>query len=281
MKKTNMIWSLQFIKKCSFLILLLAFACSKSDRDEDRTTHTSVSLALSESIIFDAFKITLAAAENSKGISDNGSNTTSLFGCDAITKDTVSSPKKLNISFNGGACLLDVGRQGTIKCLVNGKINQVNGNYSASFSNYYLNGKNITGTLSVTYKGINTKTNYPLYALTATDIYLTDTAKNNTLKFNGSFSIDWTSGGSTISDVSDDIFEVTGNSNGRTLQGNLYTSKIKTAVHSLGNCFYPAVGLEEVKPENLIARELQYPSTCGDHATVFKNGEEIEIGMLR
>lgn len=259
----------------TFLVLsvLLLNSCKDSDRDDDKTTTTSRDYAMMQSMVMDIIKLTHQAALSSQGISaTNLTTATSVFGCDTLLVDTISSPMTLTIVFD--SCLTNgILRTGQIKVSFSAKYDIPGTSASIEFVDYAHNNMSVSGNLALINSGIvNGK---PTYSLTANAFKVEEGNKNRNVFWNANQTITQTAG-ETTADFADDSFKIIGISNGRAFAGNAFTTTTDSLTY-LGNCNWIEKGIATVSPENLAVRIVDFGSTCDNKAWASFFGNKTEI----
>ncbi|PKP46768.1 MAG: hypothetical protein CVT95_06560 [Bacteroidetes bacterium HGW-Bacteroidetes-12] len=261
----------------SFLVLsfIVFFSCKKSDRDEDKTTSTSQDYAMVQSIALDLFKIVHQAALSSAGISANNlTTTTSIFGCDTLIVDTLSSPMSISIKFTNCSSNGAV-RNGIINATFSSKYDVSGTNTILHFNNYSHNEMPVSGEITIFNNGlVNGK---PMYGFTSNGFKIDTGKKNRNLFWNANQSFTQYLG-ETTADFTDDSFKIIGISNGRAFAGNTFTTNTDSLFY-LGNCNWISTGIATVRPENLAIRKLDFGSTCDNKAVVTLFGQQYEIAF--
>jgi len=259
----------------SFLLIsfLAQYSCRKSDRDDDKTTNTSQDYAMVQSMALNVNKIIHQAALSSQGISANNLTTaTTIFGCDTLIVDTVSSPMSIIVQFTD-CSVSGIVRNGKIKATFSSKYDMAGANVNISFIDYTHNGMPVSGAIKVVNTGINNGN--PTYNFSTNELKVEEGWKNRAIYWNANQSLTQTSG-ETTADFLDDSYTVTGISNGRTYAGNAFTTNTE-GLNFLGNCNWVSSGIATVSPANLAVRTLDFGSGCDNNAvvTLFEKQHEI------
>lgn len=260
----------------SFLFLsLLISSCSKSIRDKD-TDLTSVEDQLkAEAAINDVFTIVDNIIKTESGF--YRSSGFSIPACAIVTKDTTSSPKRLQIDFGSSNCLSDnKNRRGKIIALFYGKFKYAGSKIEISFDNYYLNDYPLSGFLTIYNKGENTHNHY-VYSVTSKDMGLG--SDKGTIYYDISQSYEWSSGDTTIT-VSDDVYYLKGSGKGISSRGGTFTCEITDSLKLANSCANITSGNLTHTPGNLSKRKLNYGSdNCDATVSISFNGldKEAEI----
>jgi len=252
-----------------FLVIIIATSvlfvgCKKSDRDEDTSINSSEDYALSTGLVYDVFKIIHQASNTSTGIvSTTSLDTTTVFGCDTIIVDAVSSPKTVQINFDGDCTSSNVKRNGTIDVSYNGYYDTPGTVTTVSLYNYAYNDLNfISGTMSYQYTGLTN--NFPTYSITLTDIKIQNNY-NQKIFYNASYILNIIEGESTPL-FDDDRYIIKGSMTGRAFKGNAFNAQIIDSLSLYGNCNWVCSGNVLVKPESKNTRTLNFGGGGCDNA---------------
>lgn len=260
-----------------FWLLFSLFACRKSDRDLDKTLNSVEDNSLAESYFSHVFKLVDAAAKFNKGISSNTLQTdTTLFGCDQISVDTLSFPKKLSIHFSSSCSGNSMIHSGKITAKVYGKYNESGTKTEIAFSNFKLNGRFIGGTITITNNGLLDNGNQ-WYSFEVSNGSVSEDKSQLTWQCKRK----WEMGAGQASvAVLDDVYRVTGTAEGRAFKGNAFKVEITEALEIINDCVHITKGKCDVKPETLHTRRIDYGAgNCDAKAQVIINGEEYEVNL--
>lgn len=267
------------MKKIGYFLLMFIFlgnsSCRKSDRDDDKTTNTSQDYAMVQSMAMDVFKIIHQAALSSQGISANNLTTaTTIFGCDTLIVDTISSPMNIIVQFTDCSAS-GIVRNGKIKATFSSKYDIAGANVNISFIDYAHNTMPVSGAIKIVNTGINNGS--PTYSFSTNEFKVEEGWKNRAVYWNANQSLTQTSG-ETTADFSDDSYTVKGISNGRTFAGNTFTTNTE-GLNFSGNCNWVSSGIATVSPENLALRTLDFGLGCDNNAVVTFFGKQHEIAF--
>lgn len=262
----------------TILVISLAIfflGCRDSDRDKDTSTNSCADFGAGQSFSLDVFKLVHQAALSSKGITNTYlANTGTLFGCDTIIVDTVSSPMTLTLQFNAGCTSGGNTREGEIVAAFSGKYDNLGTQVNINFNNYSFNGHPITGTQRYAFNGVlNTN---PTYGVTTTAMEIRDTTDNRILFFSCNQTLAVTSG-ETTAVFSDDTYNVSGSATGRAYAGNDFTALIDENLIHRGSCTWVSAGTVTVSPENKQPRDFDFGSSCDNKGTARIYGLVYEV----
>ncbi len=267
------------MRKLGYFLLLFIIignlSCKKSDRDDDKTTTTSQDYAMVQSMAMDVFKIIHQAALSSQGISAiNLTTATTIFGCDTLIVDTISSPMNIIVQFTD--CSANgIVRKGKIKATFSSKYDVLGTNTSITFDGYYHNEMPVSGVITVFNNGVvNGK---PWYGFSSNGFKVEQNFKNRNVFWNVNQTLFQTAG-ETTADFMDDSFKIIGISNGRAFAGNAFTTNTDSLQYT-GNCNWIESGNATVSPENLAVRILNFGSGCDNKAVVALFGQQYNIAF--
>lgn len=272
------------MKKMSLVIVIipltigmLFLSCKKSDRDSDTTTYTSEDVAFATNLFYTVFKTVHQAANYSQGIvSSTSINSTTVFNCDTITVDTLSSPKLLNINFNTNCTSGGIVRNGSLTASINGYYDSPGAVTTISVNNFTYNDVTVfSGTISYQYLGLIES--YPAYSITFNELKIVN-KYNQKIFFSGNHQLQIIIGDSTP-EISDDIYSISGSNTGMAFKGNSFSSQITTKLNLSGNCNWISSGIVTVVPNNKPSRILNFGNGCDNKITVsvYENNYELEI----
>ena len=91
---------------------------------------------------------------------------------------------------------------------------------------------------------------------------------------------EWTGGVGSAKNPDDDVWMVTGSGSGRTSKGNPFTSTIVQPLEVEWDCNWITSGLQEVSPNNLALRRIDYGSSCDDMMDVTINATTQTVTIL-
>ncbi|MDP1746710.1 MAG: hypothetical protein Q8L90_14140 [Bacteroidota bacterium] len=261
------------------------FTACKKEKDEPADTDTTGAAdnALAESSFNDASNISdQAAAGNltSYLAANNGSDERGLLSaCATITHDTTTSPRTIIVDFGTTNCLCSDGRyrKGIINISYSGHYKDSASTHTITFTNFFVNDNQVTGSHSVTNNGHNNNGH-----LTFT-IAVTGTI----IKANSGGVISWTSNrvrewseGESTAIWSDDVYLITGTASGSHSNGNSFTATITSALKIKMNCHNIVSGGLDLTPSGKPTRSIDWGNgTCDNQATVTINGHVYNITL--
>lgn len=255
-----------------FLIVGISFmSCRKNDNAEDTDMNSSEDMALSENSFDQIFK------EVDENAMEFGLKKTYPI----VTIDTSANSKTMSIDYGSVNFLCKDGnyRRGKIMVNWNGKYREENTQINISFDSFYQNDNKIEGTKTITNMGRNT-----LNQLTfniSVDAKITNT-NNETISWKSTRIRTWINGENTPSRL-DDIYTITGESNGINRNGFTFTAKIVSPLTINLSCEWRIVsGILEFTPQNKATRTINYGTgACDRLATVTVKDKTYTITMRR
>ncbi len=269
------------IKLLIGISLVLSFivftsSCNKEEvKDPDNTTFSS-SDALAESLFDNVTNIANEAYERGAGGLKSTDEGYFLSGCATVTLDTAASPKVLTIDFGDENCLCQDGRYRRGKILVSftGRYWWPNTVITYGFDNYFVNDNQVDGTKVVTNMGFNDNghLSWDIQVLGIINL-----ANGGTLTWNASKEREWIAGFDTWNPL-DDIYLITGTSEGIRPSGETWTRVIVNPLQVNIGCRWIVSGTMEITPEGLPTRFFDWGNgECDNIATVLVNGVTYTI----
>jgi hypothetical protein len=142
--------------------------------------------------------------------------------------------------------------------------------------NYTVNGNTISGYRRVTNTGPNAS-NQPTFQIEVNGtIVLAD--GGGTITWTANRTRTWLEGFNTPLIFNDDVFSVSGGSNGTKASGNTWTNVINTPLVHKRSCHQIVSGTMTVTPSNKPVRSIDFGNgTCDNQATVTINGNTYTI----
>ncbi|XZF16674.1 hypothetical protein ACTHGU_11100 [Chitinophagaceae bacterium MMS25-I14] len=222
-----------------------------------------------------------------QSIADEASNTGSvadlrvapsiLSGCATVTRDTVSVPHKVTIDFGSANCLCrdGINRRGQIIVSYSGHYKDSGSMHSITFSNYFVDDNQVTGTKTVQNMGTNAS-GQPYFNISVNGSIIL--ANNNGTISNTSTRVrTWTQGYNTAA-WNDDVYSVTGSGSITRANGNVFTMSITSPLIIALNCRWIEQGTLQITPPNGNIRTLDYGNgICDAMATYTVNGHTYNV----
>ncbi|MCX6292413.1 MAG: hypothetical protein NT126_11720 [Bacteroidetes bacterium] len=194
-----------------------------------------------------------------------------ILGCATVNRDTVN--QVVTIDFGTG-CTGNDGRTRSGQII----IHYSGGTYFTpgfqrivTFNNYFVNNRHIEGTRTITNNG-NNAAGHLNWTVDAQNMRVT--RPNGTYHtWNSLRTREMIAGDTLLFHPADDVYSITGSSNGSNSNGNTCSAVITTALIKRGNCHWIVSGTVDITPSNRPVRTLDFGSgNCDDLATVTKNG---------
>lgn len=258
-------------------------ACKRDKTNDVPTTDNSITeetgyaddQAKTDQIFDETERFSDQAAEIGN-VQLKGGNIT-LSGCATVTRDTVSVPHTITISFGSTYCLCADGRyrKGDIVISYSGHYRDSGYTHAIGFNNYWVDSNHVYGSKTVTNMGHNSAGHS--YFHIVLDGHIID-ALGDTISHTATRTRIWVAGEST-SQISDDAYEITGSGTLVRASGKSYAINITSPLHTAMNCNWIESGTVSITPQGASsARVLDYGNgNCDDHATITVNGHTKNI----
>jgi hypothetical protein len=204
-----------------------------------------------------------------------------LSGCASVTHDTVSTPHKLTIDFGTSNCLCADGnyRRGQIIVTYTGKYRDANHQHDITFSNYFVNDNQVTGTKTVT-RVADDAAGHPVYNISINGQIILANG-GGTISASSTRTRTWVNGYNTAM-WNDDEYDITGNGTVTRASGKTFTYTVTTPLHVALNCRWIESGVVEITPQGGATRTLDYGNgTCDAQANFTVNGKTYSISLNR
>ncbi len=273
------------MKKLFFLfpfltgIIFFFASCSKTSTSD--TSFTAVQDdAYAESIFDNVTNMTDEAYDLSNVRFKSTENRIFLSSCATVTLDTTVYPRVLTIDFGDTNCLCNDGRYRRGKILVSftGRYRKPGTVITTTFDNYYVNDNQVEGTKVVTNNGFNDKGNMS-WTITVNAI-ITLANGEGTISWKSQRTREWTEGYATRRDRWDNVFMITGKSEGQRANGLKWSRVITKPLEIKLACRFIVSGTMEIKVEGKPTRTLDFGNgECDNLATVTVNGETKTIHL--
>lgn len=266
----------------------VCFTACKKDKDEtpeivDSDTGGAAENALAEGAFNDAGNISDQAAAGgltSYLSANNGSDERGLLSnCATITHDTTVSPRTISVDFGTANCLCNDGRyrRGIINVSYTGHYRDSASTHTVTFTNYFVNDNQVTGSHSVTNNGHNNN-GHLTFTIAVTGSIIKPN-NGGTISWTSNRVREWTEGESTAI-WSDDVYLITGTASGSHSNGNSYTATITSALKIKLNCHWIVSGGLDLVPSGKPTRSIDWGTgACDDQATVTINSHVYTITL--
>lgn len=253
--------ALSIIAFITVSVMLINYSCKKDDNSNPEETkqdttkvinnqNTAKNALVATSIYNDVITDVVMSCDTA-----TATNKTSCPSVSLTPSGLSNYPKTLTIDFGTSCTLNNHTYSGSITASLSGRIREIGTTVSISFNNLKVDTISVGGTISLTVDNFSTLN---------TQITLTEVISNGALTFpsggitlNTNQTVKWTI--NTLSDYSDDIFEVLdGNSSATGTDGKTFTSEVKETVVIITSCTKP----EPVDGKmDITSPEYNYPAT--------------------
>jgi len=270
------------------LLLAAAFSlvlnsCNKKD-DIDNDTASAKNESTAEKTFNEVNDIADQAAKNGNlsGFKIEGSDGILASDCAIITIDTSSSvsaanPDTVIIDFGTG-CVGNDGKNRTGKIIVSatGRYRDVGTIITITPVNYTVNGNAVSGFRRVTNAGPNAS-NQPTFQIEVNGTIVLANG-GGTINWTANRTRTWLEGFNTPGIFNDDVFSVTGGSNGTKVSGATWTSVINTPLVHKRICRQIVSGTMTVTPSDKPVRSIDFGNgDCDNQVSVTINGNTYTI----
>lgn len=189
-------------------------------------------------------------------------------------------PKTMTIYYGTTNTTCDDGknRRGEIIAVFSGRYQDSLTTVDISFNDYFEDDVEIKGNITFNNKGTNANGNLH-YGFSIQNGLIND-RDTIRIEWAATRTWEWEGGFSSAKDPDDDSWMITGSSSGRTTKGNAFTSTIIQPLNVEWDCNYPTTGLQEVAPNNLALRRIDYGSGCDNLMDVTINATTQNISIL-
>jgi PBP1b-binding outer membrane lipoprotein LpoB len=199
--------------------------------------------------------------------------------CATITRDTISTPRRVTIDFGAANCLCTDGknRRGKVIVSYTGRYKDAGTVINIGFDNYFVNDNQVTGTKTVTNQGRNASGNL-VWAINV---------NGQVILANNGGTISWTSqrsremvAGENTPAWSDDVYRISGNGSITSSNGKSCTFNITTPLRKEIGCKWFVSGIVDITPGGKATRTLNFgTSGCDNQATVTILGSTFNITL--
>lgn len=281
MKKMSTLMKSILMLGTLFTSLILFQACDSND-DENITLSSDEELDIvensndAENTIDEDLQVMSLEQTTSSGGRIAGET------CAVVTKDETA--KTITIDFGDG-CVGPYGRERSGKIIITygGTFDDDMANRVITFEDYYVNNKNITGTVAL--RDINRNDDGNLTATRELVDYAIHFPDGNSFTLNGSTTREWLEGeGDSI--ITNDVFRITGAYEGVSTRGRTFSHEIVEPIIADFNCrasggFLRVAGVREMrisKVDRERVRTIDYgDGECDNEITVTINGKVFTI----
>ena len=260
MKKSKLILSLGTIAITASVLLFTA-ACHKSTSalsSDDNGGYASDNVKMEQNSNDVISMADVAAATNSgSSLRTTSTTATTLGGCATVTNDTTATPHVLTIDFGTTDCTCADGKIRRGKIIVNytGHYKDSGSTHTITYSNYFVQDNQLTGSKTVTNMGTNTSGNV-YYNVTVNDTLNLGTG-NGEIVWTGNRTRTWLTGYGTT-ERTDDSYLISGTTSLTRANGKTFTMTITTPLQIAYNCAWIEAGVIAVTGPGGITRTLNY-----------------------
>lgn len=259
----------------SIYFILSINSCRKADRDDDNETQSAADNGNAQQIFNDIFKQVAYYAD-----------TNSIFklaataSCDTSWVTGTTFPETLTIKYDtitGCTDAAGIIHKGKVNAVFTKKLTDSLSVTTISFKDFYRNNYKITGTQTITNKGIiggkpNFSVNISNGLITAPD--------GKTITWNAQLTYKLIAG-DTTNTFSDDVFAITGTSNGVGIKGTSFSGTITNALRFELSCNYITSGTLTISPGTLDTRIVDFGGgACDNSCTIKLTGKTYTITTL-
>lgn len=259
-------------------VTLIYTGCKKNDATSNQT-DSDVTYANDDALAEGAFgEVKDIVDEAMTGqLKSTTSDTIFMGPCVVVTIDTLAFPHTITVDFGPDNCLCNDGRfrRGKILTHYTGFYWQVGTVITHTFDDYFVNNHQLLGTKIVTNQGLN-GAGHPTWSIHV-DGQIIKPNNGGTITWVADRVREWSEGFGTIP-WWDDVYLITGTTNGIRANGQAYTTTILEAIQKALNCYWIEAGVVRIEPEGHPVRILNYgDGTCDNVATVTINGNTFII----
>lgn len=260
------------------LLTSLLTSCGRGERNEDT--------------LFDQFLEADAGNEQLTQFEDDGAEAAldsrvadsevagllSSGGCATVTRDTLSTPRRITIDFGAVNCLCRDGRyrRGMVYVDYTGQRGVPGSTATLSFNGYFVNDRGISGSRTISFDsspGGNPQ------RTTTYNITVTPPNQSGSYNRQGQRVREKIAGDGTSS-LLDDVYLMTGSGSGSRTGGLIYSHSIVTPLRREGSCAWIVSGSIQFSRNNRFTRTLDFGNgTCDDQAIVSNGSRTRNITL--
>ena len=239
------------ILACLFLLV----SCDKEAADWTYSTDDTMA------------DLSFADIYNTMSGEDDANNT--LRACANLTLSGTTFPITVTADFTSSTgCGDGRVRSGTLTAVYSGRWNDPGTTVTITTTDYTIDGYMVEGTNIIS--NTSTGSGNPSFTSEIQNGKVT-TPNGDIILREATRNYEWTAGSSTPLDLSDDVWQLTGDAAGTTSTGRDYTAQITTPVIKAVSCKWIQQGVIEITPSasGSVARTVDYgPNVCDNVATV-------------
>lgn len=285
MSKTKNLLSLLTIGIAVSAMTMMS-GCRKENNNlsdnKDDFSSSAADLGQTENIYSDVDNMVAQASTSTTGGIDQRTGAPAedlqfnFTGCALVTRDTVNHT--LTIDFGSG-CTGHDGRLRSGKVIVTysgGGYFTPGASWVITFDNYFVNGRHVEGTRSVTNNGFNTSGNMN-WSINAVNMKVTR-PDGSWRTWNSQRTREMIQGyGDSL--YVNDIYKVNGTANSTNNSGDVFSAVISDLIRD-NSCYWITSGTIAITPASGIVRTIDFGNgSCDDLATVTKNGNTVTFHL--
>jgi len=283
------------INKLSLTLLALALlpaflSCEKNDDDEKKQKIDSelLTAASDEALASTLFDDAGDQADDAHSEEDNERKAgTPTEDCACVSVEVTNSTqdnyqRQISIDFENGCICKGRTRKGKIIVHINGRYRDSGTKKMITFEDYHVDGYQIEGSKTVENMGYNADSK--LYFQIEVENGKIIKPKEDTIIWESSRERTWIEGESTLWNIDDDIYEITGNASGKTRNGTPYTKTItKPLIVDIWGCgdvdrTFIKAGTVKTEVENSAPVYVDFGNNeCDAGFTVTINDYSVEV----
>jgi len=273
------------------VLIFAAINSCKEDKEDDLLTEEIIEAAQDDAQtnsatdeVYDESDKVLRKLEANGYNPDNENMKDPAGGCNpTITvshpNDTTIFPKIITIDFGTSGCtgLHGHTKKGVIIVTVTNRFKLAGSKRIIRFSDFYIDDKKIEGIKTVTNNGLNNNGN-PSFTIKVDSAKVTK--PNKTISWYSERTREWTQGHTTIFNIEDDEYSITGAGGGINARGKNYTVIIEQPLIVAPTCNWIKAGIIKIAVENGKTLTINYgDGTCDNDAVITVNGKSKDIKL--
>ncbi|MFM7585934.1 MAG: hypothetical protein ACKO6M_02820 [Bacteroidota bacterium] len=249
------------------MITILLGACGCGERNDDTLLDQFLEADAGNEQLTQFEDDGAEAALDSRVADSEVAGLLSSGGCATVTRDTLSTPRRITIDFGAVNCLCRDGRyrRGMVYVDYTGQRGVPGSTATLSYSGYFVNDRGISGSRTISYSSS------PGGNPQRTNTYnITVTPPNQSGSYNrqGQRVREKIAGDGTAS-LLDDVYLISGSGTGSRTGGLTYSHTILTPLRREGSCAWTVSGSIQFSRNNRLTRTLDFGNgSCDDQATV-------------
>jgi hypothetical protein len=249
------------------LLSFLLGSCGKGDRNDDTLMDQFLEADAGHEEL-SQFEYDGAEAALDYRVAENEmAGMLSAGGCATVSRDTLSSPRRITIDFGAVNCLCRDGRyrRGMVYIDYTGQRGVPGSTATLSYNGYFVNDRGISGSRTIS-NGSSPAGN-PQRTVTY-NITVTLPGQSGSYNRQGQRLREKIAGDGTTN-LLDDVYLITGSGSGSRTGGFTYSHSIVTPLRREGSCAWTVSGSIQFSRNNRLTRTLDFGNgSCDDQATV-------------